>query len=122
MLRKITAIILVLSVITANFSKLFIYASFELNKHYIVSELCENRDKPLMHCEGQCYLSKKLEQAHKKEKNQQQESQRYHFQEACITEKLVWVSQVQLLKMDIPHEISFRLPSCSSFIFQPPRV
>ncbi|HLW31064.1 MAG TPA: hypothetical protein VKX40_02300 [Aequorivita sp.] len=30
------------------------------NYNYIVTELCENRDKPEMECNGKCYLTKQL--------------------------------------------------------------
>src|SRR5690606_1912573 len=111
MFRKVTSIVLIISVITANFSKLFVYASFELNKRYIATELCENRDNPVMQCEGQCYLSKKLAQAHENDK--QQESQRYHFQEACISERLTWIPFVQSISANAPVEVPLDLPRFS---------
>lgn len=38
----------------------FVYLDFELRKDYIVQNLCENRFKPQLHCNGQCYLAKTL--------------------------------------------------------------
>ncbi len=35
---------------------------YMLNYNYIVSELCENRDKPILTCNGKCYLEKQVEQ------------------------------------------------------------
>ena len=35
-------------------------AYYQVNKAYIARVLCENRDKPQLHCDGQCYLAKKL--------------------------------------------------------------
>lgn len=32
-----------------------------INYDYIVSELCENRDKPILSCNGKCYLGDQLE-------------------------------------------------------------
>ena len=37
-----------------------IVAAYYANKDYIAKNLCENRDKPQMHCEGKCCLKKKL--------------------------------------------------------------
>lgn len=37
---------------------------YNLNKEYIVSALCENRDKPEMACGGKCYLESKIEESH----------------------------------------------------------
>ncbi|MCC9063716.1 hypothetical protein [Flavobacterium piscisymbiosum] len=39
-----------------------------MNKEYIVANLCENRKKPEMHCNGKCFLEKKLKQADDNEK------------------------------------------------------
>ena len=35
-------------------------AYYQTNKEYIARVLCENRDKPDLHCDGKCYLAKKL--------------------------------------------------------------
>ena len=42
-------------------------AYFHLNRDYIARVLCENRDKPLLHCDGKCYLAKKLKQQQDKQ-------------------------------------------------------
>lgn len=33
---------------------------FIVNYDYIKNELCENRDRPEMHCDGNCFLKKEL--------------------------------------------------------------
>jgi len=43
---------------------------YELRKEYIAKTLCVNRNKPILNCNGKCYLAKKLAAA-----NQQQERQ-----------------------------------------------
>lgn len=35
-------------------------AYYHVNKDYIARVLCENRDKPQLHCDGKCYLAKRL--------------------------------------------------------------
>lgn len=35
-------------------------AYYHANKEYIARVLCQNRDKPDLHCDGKCYLAKKL--------------------------------------------------------------
>ena len=39
------------------------WLNYTINKNYISAELCENKAKPLMHCNGQCVLMKKLAKA-----------------------------------------------------------
>ncbi|PHR69274.1 MAG: hypothetical protein COA67_11135 [Lutibacter sp.] len=36
---------------------------YNLNKEYIVSVLCENRNKPELACNGKCYLEKRLKES-----------------------------------------------------------
>ena len=44
-------------------SSLSPYLEYIFNKAYIVTELCVNRDKVEMNCEGKCYLNKELKKA-----------------------------------------------------------
>jgi hypothetical protein len=44
--------------------------SFKLNQDYIAKNICENRAKPTMQCNGKCQLMKKLEKAEKEEQKQ----------------------------------------------------
>lgn len=39
----------------------FVYLDFELRKEHIIQNLCENRYKPHLHCDGKCYLAKQLQ-------------------------------------------------------------
>ncbi|MCK5816046.1 MAG: hypothetical protein KAH07_08890 [Flavobacteriaceae bacterium] len=36
---------------------------YNLNKEYIASVLCENRDRPQLACNGKCYLDKKIKES-----------------------------------------------------------
>ena len=49
-------------------------AYYRVNQDYIAKNLCENRDKPMLDCNGQCYLAKQLKAA--KEKEQKSNSER----------------------------------------------
>jgi hypothetical protein len=42
---------------------------FYMNQEYIAKNLCVNRDKPAMHCNGKCHLSKKLKEEEKKDQD-----------------------------------------------------
>lgn len=41
---------------------------YVINYDYIVKELCENREKPQLHCNGKCQLMKELAKASEEEK------------------------------------------------------
>lgn len=69
MLKRYIAWFLIFAVFTANCARLFVYAGFKLNQNYIAAKLCENRDKPGIHCNGKCYFMKKIRQAEENERN-----------------------------------------------------
>jgi hypothetical protein len=48
-------------------------AYYRVNQDYIAKNLCENRDKPMMNCNGQCYLAKQLKAAEEKEQKSNSE-------------------------------------------------
>ncbi len=46
--------------ILAIFQPLYPILEYVIHYEYIVEELCENRDKPVLACNGKCYLGKQL--------------------------------------------------------------
>ena len=121
MLRAIFAYSLIVAILAGNFSRFFIYTGFEANQKYIAAELCVNRSKPMMHCNGKCYLAKKLKQAEEKEKKEEQ-SQKSRYQEAMLTGRVVLGERFATwLKPNFP-EPWFVLNDRSSTIFHPPRI
>ena len=122
MFKTILAHILILTSLAANFSQVFVYAGFEMNENYIVSKLCVNRDKPEMHCNGKCYLMRKLKQAEQKEKSHERETQRSLFQPGVVVENSSIVHYTVSILREYKSELPFRLPQYAAEIFQPPRV
>lgn len=122
MLRSVTAFFIITVLLTANFSRLFIYVGFELNKKYIASKLCENIAKPKLNCKGSCYLKKKLKQAEEKEQSDESVSKKNNFQEAFISERVILITQPKVIALIRPAEITFSISQHSSDIFQPPRA
>ena len=39
------------------------YVAFKFNQEYITNVFCVNKDKPELHCDGKCYLKKKIDTA-----------------------------------------------------------
>lgn len=37
------------------------FVSFKWNQEYIVNTHCENKQKPILECDGKCYLKKQIE-------------------------------------------------------------
>ena len=49
-----------LGILLQTFSQVVIVAQYYANKDYIAKNLCENKNKPKLHCDGKCCLKKKL--------------------------------------------------------------
>jgi hypothetical protein len=58
--NRVLAIILFLSLSFQSMVKLGIVAWYEVNKTYVATVLCENKDKPEMKCCGKCYVNKQM--------------------------------------------------------------
>jgi hypothetical protein len=69
--KRLTAIFLLAALISSNCSLFFVYAGFEMNHKYIAENLCINRDKPWLHCNGKCYFMRRIKQAEENEKKQE---------------------------------------------------
>ncbi len=122
MLKRYISILLLLAMISAHFSRSFVYAGFEINKSYIVAELCENRDKPSLNCNGKCFLKKKLQAAEEKERKQEMENQRNRFQETLPPKvELPEPIKIAHAKKVYPQTIIKQTIDHSASIFQPPR-
>jgi hypothetical protein len=111
-----------LSLLTANCGQLFVYAGFQLNQKYIANELCINRSRPELHCNGKCYLMSKLRQAEQKEKAHEVENQRPVLQPALLVDCLSLQTPMFLIAKALHPELCFNFPKRSSAIFQPPQV
>ena len=59
-MKQILAILLFAGILFQSFNKELVIANYYLNKDYIAKNLCENRDKPQLHCNGKCHLCKQL--------------------------------------------------------------
>ena len=68
-MKFIAVPILILLLMAQTFSKWFVEISFNLNRDYIAKNLCENRYRPILKCNGNCVLMKKMKQEEKKEQD-----------------------------------------------------
>lgn len=122
MLQRLTAYLLIVSLVSANFSRFFVYAGFELNRNYIATKLCENRNKPQLHCNGKCYFMKKLKQAEDKQNTEDRQAQKNLFQEANYNQPVKVKFYPVLLSVTKVPNYRIKLPQQPASIFQPPRL
>ena len=99
--------------------------SFKMNERFISSVLCENKNRPEMHCNGRCILIKKLKQAEEneqKQRNQNQENTNVLF--FCKLNKINVTGFLPVIKKDSFNRfyLHFKPSSFHNDIFKPPQV
>lgn len=118
-LKKLIAIALLFIFLLQCSMRTLTVLSFYMHRDYISRNLCENRDKPQMHCNGSCCLKKELK---KQEKNEQQlpatlkAADVFYFNEAKI-------SVASPAEKIITHHSPYLLKAFISFpgkVFRPP--
>jgi hypothetical protein len=107
----------------ANFSSFWICLGFKANQQYIAKELCINRDKPQLQCEGKCYLMKKLKQAEEKEQKQERQSQKTQLVQDAVIVRILSFQQYAFAELDVHVPFSMGMPqSIKNSIFHPPQI
>jgi hypothetical protein len=125
MLKRLTAWLLIFSVLTVNYSRLFVYAGFKLNQSYITAKLCENRNKPFLHCNGKCYLMKKIRQAEDKQNNAENQAQKNLFQDDYFVNNFFHNSTLWRMAIENAFPLTgncSKLPGILLSIFRPPQL
>lgn len=74
-MRKSLSIVFVLIIALNAMALSVVQLSFELNRDYIASFLCIEREKKITVCRGACFLKDKLKQAEEQQEQQNQTSQ-----------------------------------------------
>ncbi|MFD1255472.1 hypothetical protein ACFQ3S_01580 [Mucilaginibacter terrae] len=122
MFKRFVALLLIFLMISANFTRLFIYAGFEVNQKYIAAKLCENRDKPWLNCKGRCYLMKKVKQAEEKERSAERQIEKSLFQDACFPVSFTFKFHAKLLQQISEPYLNMQPQQVSQYLLRPPRV
>ncbi len=122
MVRRITGYLLIAALLSANFSTLFVFAGFELNKGYIAAHLCMNRNKPWLHCNGKCYFMRKIKQAQERERKEDRQAQKNFFQDALSGQKVETSFYTRVLQKIYIPGYHFTLPVVTIPVYQPPQL
>lgn len=75
-----------MSMLGTSFSSYLIILDYQVNKKYIATHLCVNRDHPEMKCEGKCYLCKRIRKENKKDQDSSGHGWNYKFQDLVYQE------------------------------------
>ncbi|QDW24949.1 hypothetical protein FFJ24_009045 [Pedobacter sp. KBS0701] len=76
MFKKVLIYLLITCTVSNGFMQLAIYSGYKMNKEYITSVFCINKEHPELHCDGQCFLAKKLKELDGKNKQVQENLKR----------------------------------------------
>ena len=74
-MRYITSILLLGLILIQIGFRPVVVLNWKLNQDFITEKYCENKNRPVMHCDGKCYLAKqfrKLDFEEQKERSQNQ--------------------------------------------------
>lgn len=80
-MKKIITILTLLSVVAMTFNKGIMVLNFYANRSEIAIKYCVNKDRPMMHCNGQCFLGKLLKKEQQRENDLNDELRKI---EVCI--------------------------------------
>ena len=123
-MKKILVILLTLLVFLQPLSKVWIFVSFKINQDFIAKNLCENRAKPILKCNGKCQLMKKLKQADKEEEKQTPQTIKEKLEVLyCHNQANYNVSQKLDFEVKKQSFFGFKFQNYSSFqstLFRPP--
>lgn len=92
-LKQLWAILLLAGLLGQTFSRNILVLDYQCNKNYIAANLCENKDKPGMKCEGKCYLCKKIKTEDKKDQENPERRAENKFES---------VSSLEIFRMNHP--------------------
>ena len=126
-LRKGFAYVLILSILAQTIWQVGILISFEINQDYIAQNLCENREKPELHCNGHCQLFKQLEQTQSPQNSVFQKNISLDFEVYCQNLSVFTLSKTQkspfILKNTYPiYTLDFINEASIPAIFRPPEI
>lgn len=126
MLKKLISICLIFVVMLQSFSRLWIIVSFKANQEYIAKVLCINRDKPEMHCNGNCILMQRMRAADEHEKEQLPQKLKEHEEAPYCNDTLIWViepaSENPAVQPPVFYDGTLHSSEFPYGVFQPPRT
>ena len=86
-MKFIAVSILCILLLSQSFSKWLVLLDYTINKEFIAKNLCVNRARPKMHCNGHCQLMKRM--AEEEKQNNPAGQGKTHFDEITINKEVV---------------------------------
>jgi hypothetical protein len=119
-MKIFATIFLTFAIFIQTFSTFIIQADFYINQSYIAKNLCVNKDKPMMHCNGKCYLSKKLKQQEKQDQSPVSRTEKFDAQPFFVPNVFSLKNTYTVLQHHYFIQDENSVSSFPRFIFHPP--
>ncbi|WP_346854237.1 hypothetical protein [uncultured Draconibacterium sp.] len=121
-MKQFASIILIMSVLTFQFSELLVYVSFKINQDYIAKNLCVEKDVEGSTCKGCCHLKKKVnEQQKQKDKLPLNESEKQNINFYAHICNLSMALHEEQVEYSIKKQPEYFQIFCYT-IFHPPKI
>lgn len=124
-MNRVIALILLIAIQLPLMSQWASVAYYQVNRNYIAKNLCVNRDKPKLNCNGQCYLAKKLKAAEDKEQktNSERLEKMPEIQLACESvDHLTFLASFSDLSENHFSMATMATKSIPELTFHPPQI
>jgi hypothetical protein len=121
MFRRYIAFLLIFALTAASFQRFFAYAGFELNRNYIAENLCINKTRPWLNCNGKCYYTKTTKEAQQRETTNDRDAQKSLFSEIYLPSEFTVLFHTQVLRsINTPYRRPLSAQPAAE-LFRPPR-
>lgn len=75
--RRIISVFFIALLLSKLVYTLFWQVKFHLNQAFIIEQYCINKNRPEMHCNGQCYLAKQFQKADAQLQSKEQQQKQH---------------------------------------------
>jgi hypothetical protein len=123
-MKKLITIVVTLCLVLQCAVQLGIMGLYELRKEYVVKNLCVNKDKPKLHCNGKCHLRKQLKKTSEQQDKENQSSKEEVVVAVAFVLPVVWQPAYSHPVAAVQHVSSYTAPQgiiLPTDIFHPPQ-
>lgn len=122
LLKKLFTYLLLLLFSFQTFEIAFIVMNFKVNQDFF-AQICENKDKPEMECNGKCHLKKQI----KKQEEQKSKKEKINIEKEIqncilITNKILPQPKTKVVGASSLYNFIHKPRNCISDVFHPPQA
>ena len=124
-MKLILAPLLMALVLTQAFSKWLVVIEYKWNKDYIVKNLCVNKARPKMHCNGKCQMMKRLAEEEKQNSSNSNTGSNIKVSDVLFTHEIQTLCITNLPEEKTRFNSELILSKSSAYlssIFHPPAI